>query len=357
VTVLLLSAFYAQFQSAPLAAGVLFGLKAAVFAIVIEAVQRIGRRALKGRFHFLLAAASFVAIFFFAVPFPIIIVLAGLIGWLVQGRGAGVLTPAASSLESGSDDTIVGAMARRGELSHTHPSMAKSLSILAIGAVLWGGVLLIAAALSGRDSVFVQTGLFFSKAAVVTFGGAYAVLAYVAQQAVDSYGWLRPHEMVDGLGLAETTPGPLILVLQFVGFLAAYRAPMDLPPLLAGALGALITLWVTFVPCFLWIFLGAPYIEKPRGNAALHAALSGITAAVVGVILNLSVWFGMHVLFSVVDEFSWGPIATRVPDPTSLNPAAAALSGLAILLLFRFHWSVPRLLLLCGAAGTLLKLY
>ncbi len=357
ITMLCLSALYAQFHTLPVAAGVLFGLKAAVFAIVIEALQRIAKRALKGRVSFLFAAAAFVGIFLFGIPFPVIVLAAGVSGWLLNRADPSLFALKQPEGVAGSEQTIIDAMAARGELAHTQPSWQRSLGVVIVWGTLWALPLLLAVVLVGRGSVLVQAGLFFSKAAVVTFGGAYAVLSYVAQQVVDTYGWLRPAEMVDGLGLAETTPGPLILVLQFVGFLAAYRDAHDVSPLLAGTLGALMTLWVTFVPCFLWIFLGAPYIEKLRGNTALHAALSGITAAVVGVILNLSVWFGMHVLFGTVEEVAWGPLATRLPLLSSLNPAAAVLSALAVLLLFRFHWSVPRLLAICGALGAFRTLF
>jgi chromate transporter len=201
---------------------------------------------------------------------------------------------------------------------------------------LWLGPILTLALFLGPDHVFVQEGLFFSKMAVVTFGGAYAVLAYVAQQAVDIYGWLAPGEMLDGLGLAETTPGPLIMVVQFVGYLGAFRNPGNLDPMLAGALGAMLTTWVTFVPCFLWIFLGAPYIEALRGNRALNGALSAITAAVVGVILNLAVWFGVHVVFTHVAERHFGPLRLLAPDWASLEPVALALTVAALVAMLRF---------------------
>ena len=204
--------------------------------------------------------------------------------------------------------------------------------------------------------MFVEEGVFFSKAAVVTFGGAYAVLAYIAQRAVDTYGWLRPGEMLDGLGLAETTPGPLIMVVQFVGFLGAYRNPGTLSPMLAGVLGSVVTVWVTFVPCFLWIFLGAPYIEALRGSRPLHAALSSITAAVVGVVLNLSVWFAIHTLFHEVSEHHFGALKLLLPVWSSFDAAAGVLALLAMIAVFRFHLSLPKTLAASAALGALWRL-
>jgi chromate transporter len=208
----------------------------------------------------------------------------------------------------------------------------------------------------GTDHVYVQEGVFFSKMAVVTFGGAYAVLAYMAQQAVDTYGWLAPGEMLDGLGLAETTPGPLIMVVQFVGFLGAYRNPGMLDPLLAGTLGALLTTWVTFVPCFLWIFLGAPYIERLRGNRALSAALSAITAAVVGVILNLAIWFALHVIFGSVDEVHAFGATLHVPDFTTLNPGALVLTVAALVAMLRYKIGMGPTLAVSALLGTAYEL-
>jgi len=247
-------------------------------------------------------------------------------------------------------------MAAAGELAHTKPSAARAVRVLVISLLLWWTPLLALSLALGRQSVYVQEGVFFSGAAVVTFGGAYAVLAYIAQRAVEVYGWLLPGEMLDGLGLAETTPGPLIMVVQFVGFLGAYRNPGDLPPMLAGVFGSLVTVWVTFVPCFLWIFFGAPYIEALRGNRSLHAALSAITAAVVGVILNLSIWFGLHVVFKHVTDRSYGPLHLAVPDFASIDVAAAALAALAMLAMLRFHLGLPKTLAASAALGAVWKL-
>ena len=281
VTILGLSVVYASFRELPIVAAVFFGLKAAVLAVVAEAVLRIGKRALKSRLMVVIAALAFMAIFFLGVPFPVIVLGAGGLGVLVAR-----IVPAAfpRPLAVGADGdgrTVVDAMDRRGELGHTRPSRGRTWRVLAIGIALWAVPLLALGLALGPRSVFVEEGIFFSETAVVTFGGAYAVLAYIAQRAVETYGWLRPGEMLDGLGMAETTPGPLIMVVQFVGFMGAFRNPGGLPPVLAGVLGSIVTVWVTFVPCFLWIFLGAPYIEALRGNSTLHNALSSITAAIV----------------------------------------------------------------------------
>lgn len=247
-------------------------------------------------------------------------------------------------------------MAQQGQLEHTVPSARRTFRVIATVTAIWVLPIVLCAWFWGTQSVWVTQGIFFSQTAVVTFGGAYAVLAYVAQRAVDTYGWLLPGEMLDGLGLAETTPGPLIMVVQFVGFLGAYRHPGTLDPLVAGCLGSLVTVWVTFAPCFLWIFVGAPYIEALRGNKALNAALSAITAAVVGVILNLSVWFGLHVLFHHLSESHVGPIRLYVPSWPTFDPAAFVLTLLAVIVIFRLRWSLPKTLLacaLCGLAWTL----
>ncbi|MBC7854137.1 MAG: chromate transporter, partial [Pirellulaceae bacterium] len=277
---------------------VFYGLKPAVAAIVVEAVIRIGKKVLKNNVMVAIAALAFVGIFFFELPFPVIILAAGATGFI-----GGKLWPRTFQVikqhgEGPADEQrAVDAAAER-----VRPSIARSLLVSAIWLTLWFAPLGMLALCLGSDSVYVQEGIFFSQAAVLTFGGAYSVLAYIGQEAVHRFGWLKPAEMMDGLGMAETTPGPLIMVVQFVGFMGAYRNPGDLPPLVAGMMGAVITVWVTFVPCFFWIFLGAPYIERLRGNLNLSAALSSITAAVVGVVLNLAIWFGIHVLFADVAE-------------------------------------------------------
>ena len=354
LVMLALSIVYALYSDLPLIDALFFGIKAAVLAIVVEAVLRIGRRALGNQAMYAIAALAFIAIFFFSVPFPLIVVAAALIGFLgaqfdpdrfivIRGHG-------------GADgDAVVDAALESGRLDHTRPSFGRALRVIAICLPLWFGPIILALFLLGGDDVFTQIGWFFSKLAVVTFGGAYAVLAYMAQQAVEAHGWLAPGEMLDGLGLAETTPGPLIMVVQFVGYLAAFRNPGVLDPLTAGIIGAALATWVTFVPCFLWIFLGAPYIEKLRDNQNLSAALSGITAAVVGVVLNLAVWFGMHVVFRQVGSFELGPASIPLPSLASTDIAALGLSLFAIWLTFGKHLGLFVTLGLTATAGVIVS--
>ncbi|MGH3369273.1 MAG: chromate transporter, partial [Nocardioidaceae bacterium] len=236
-------------------------------------------------------------------------------------------------------------------LHHERPSRTHTFAVIAVGLVAWGVPVGTVVALTGSSSVFTDQALFFSGAALVTFGGAYAVLAYVAQQAVEVYGWLAPGEMVRGLALAESTPGPLIMVVQFVAFLGAYRDPGTLDPWLAAVLAALLTTWVTFVPCFVFVFAGAPYVERLRGNHALSSALAGVTAAVVGVIANLAVFFALHTLFTDVESVGWGPVTLRLPDPATLDPVALGIGAVAAVLLFRLRWSVLRTLAACAGLG------
>ena len=337
LVILALSVLYAGFNDLSIVQAVFFGIKAAVLAVVVQAVMRIGSRALTNGFKIGIAVAAFIGIFFFAVPFPVIVTTAAVIGYI--GR---YLYPETFSGGEGRDkeklmdaDAIDSAVAA-GNLGHTKPSLARAIRVTSFCLVLWLGPVAILVAWLGFNNVFTQESLFFSKMAIVTFGGAYAVLAYVAQQAVSTYGWLAPGEMLDGLGMAETTPGPLIMVVQFVGFMGAYRNPGMLDPMLAGLAGAAITTWVTFVPCFLWIFLGGPYIEKLRGNKSLSAALSAITAAIVGVILNLALWFGLHVVFEKVIQQSLGPLRLYVPVWSSVEFAAIILSASAMIAMLRF---------------------
>jgi chromate transporter len=355
VAIMALSWVYALYGQVGIVAALFFGLKAAVLAIVLEAVVRIGKKALKNRVMIGLAAAAFIAIFFFNVPFPLIVLAAGVIGFF--GGRAGL---AAFQVGGGHGPTGAAADAQSllgDELpAHARPTMAESLMVSAVWLALWLVPVLALVALLGGGHVFSQIAVFFSKMAMVTFGGAYAVLAYVAQQAVETYGWLRPGEMLDGLGMAETTPGPLIMVLQFVGFMAAFRDPGGMSPLLAGTLGGLLATWVTFTPCFLWIFLGAPYIEQVRGNRALSGALSAITAAVVGVILNLAIWFAVHTLFAEVRPLRWGPVAFDAPVLPSVRPWALLLSVAAIVAMFRFKVGMIPTLVACSAAGVALYL-
>jgi chromate transporter len=356
VAILALSLLYAGYGQLPSVAALFFGLKAAVLAVVIEAVVRVGKRALTSRAHVALAAAAFLAIFLLQVPFPLVVLGAAAFGLIGQRLLPRLFPEAKPSHVDDDQQSVIGLLASSGELGHTKPSRARAGRVLLVCFTLWGLPLLLLRCSLGAGSVFVQEGLFFSQAAVVTFGGAYAVLAYIAQKAVATYEWLLPGEMLDGLGLAETTPGPLIMVVQFVGFMGAFRHPGQLPPLLAGVCGSVVTVWVTFVPCFLWIFLGAPYIEALRGSRALRAALSAITAAVVGVILNLSIWFSLHVLFRRLTEHAVGPVRLLLPELASVNLAAAVLAALSMLALFRFKLGLPKTLAASAALGAALRL-
>jgi chromate transporter len=352
VCIMVLSWIYAAFGTVGIVQALFFGLKAAVLAIVLEAVMRIGKRALKNNVMLALAAAAFVAIFFFGVPFPLIILSAAVIGY-AGGRVGHPAFNIGGGHGSTSKNAFTDADSALGEEipSHARPSTAWSLKICAIFLVLWLTPVLVLFVWLGPDNVFVQIGIFFSKMAVVTFGGAYAVLAYVAQEAVQTFGWLKPGEMLDGLGMAETTPGPLIMVLQFVGFMGAFREPGSLPPLLAGTLGGILATWVTFTPCFLWIFLGAPYVEALRGNKSLSAALGTITAAVVGVVLNLAVWFALHVLFARVDEVHRFGMTIEVPDFATINVPSLTLTIGAMIAVFRFKINMIAVLGACSVLG------
>jgi chromate transporter len=351
LVMLALAAAYASFTHLPSVAALFFGLKCAVLAVVVEAVLRLGRRALASRWHWGLAAAAFVALALFAVPFPWVVAGSALAGYLAHRGGL--------RFESAGHGSVGGAASEPGPVAAwvdaraaaLTPRWPRTLTIAAVAAALWWLPTLALWAALGRDNVWVASSLFFGKTALVTFGGAYAVLAYVAQRAVETYGWLSAGEMLDGLGLAETTPGPLILVLQFVGFLAAFREPGALSPLLAGSLGALLTLWVVFAPSFLWIFVGAPYVEALRGRRALTAALSAVTAAVVGVVLSLAVWFALHVLFAEVRSVQSGPFHLDLPVLASFDPLAAGIAALAALALFRFKLGMVWVLGLAALAG------
>jgi chromate transporter len=332
VTILALSLAYAAFQDVDVVTAVFFGLKAAVLAIVLQAVFRIGGRVLRQPASLAIAATAFVGIFFLTIPFPFIIagaLVAGLLGhrFAPEWFSAAEAAPTVDAGES---------LIRDDEAARERPPISRAFRLVVIFGTLWLAPTIVLFAVLGSDSVWFQQAQFFTGAAVVTFGGAYAVLAFVAQQAVETYGWLRPGEMLDGLGMAETTPGPLIQVVQFVGFMGAYRDHGDLPPLVAGTLAALLVTWVTFVPCFLWIFLGAPYVEALRGIRVLNAGLSAITAAVVGVILNLALWFGLHVIFDEVDEERAYGIRLLVPEWATVDLAALVLGAAAFVALFRF---------------------
>ena len=354
VSIMTLSYIYAAFGNVGFVDALFFGLKAAVLAIVIQAVVRVGKRALRNRIMISLAAIAFIAIFFFNVPFPIIIIGAGAIGYL--GAKAGQPEFAVVEHGGGKSGTAIDSMLDDRLPDHVRPTMARALKVGTLWLALWlvpVAALLIA---RGQADVFSQIAVFFSKMAMVTFGGAYAVLAYVAQQAVEHYHWLQPREMLDGLGMAETTPGPLIMVLQFVGFMAAYRDPGTLPPMVAGTLGGLLATWVTFTPCFLWIFLGAPFIEAMRGNKGLAGALSAITAAVVGVILNLSIWFALHTVFrDTVPVRAFG-LSFDKPVLASLDIVALTLAAAAAIAIFRFNVGMLIVLATSCLAGVALRL-
>jgi chromate transporter len=350
LSILVLSILYAGFQGVTFVEALFFGLKPAVMAVVVEAVIRIGRRALKNRLMVGLAALAFVGIFFFDVPFPLIVLGAGLIGYFGGRFAPGWFAVPNPHAAQGSGPTGTQAIGDA-LLEQARPSIGRAVRVLAVWLPLWLGPVAILWAALGRSNVLVSEAVFFSKTAVVTFGGAYAVLAYIAQEAVSTYGWLRPGEMLDGLGMAETTPGPLIQVVQFVGFMGAYRNPGALDPMLAGVLGSIVTTWVTYTPCFLWIFLGAPYIEYLRGNRLLSSALSAITAAVVGVILNLAVWFSLHTLFGTVGERQIGPVRLYVPEWQTLDVASLGIAVVAFLALFRFKIGMLPTLALCAALG------
>jgi chromate transporter len=347
IALLGLSALYVGAGSTTFVTGLFAGLAPAVIAIVVQAVQRVGKRALHHPILVAMAIASFVALTAFQIAFPIVIVAAAAIGWAVGQR-----VPAfAQSKGHDADPDAPEPLISDDALHHDAPSKKRGLKILALGLVLWFTPVAVAAVLFSRDSVFVDQGLFFSGAAVVTFGGAYAVLAYVAHQAVHVFGWLKAGEMVRGLALAESTPGPLIMVVQFVAFVGAYRNPGSLDPWVAAVLASLLVTWVTFVPCFLFIFLGAPYVERLRNNQHLTAALTGITAAVVGVIANLAVFFTLHTLFDRTRAVGWGPVELDVPVLSSWDPTAFAITAVALALIFWRGWSTLRTLGACAALG------
>lgn len=357
LAILALSYLYVLLGQLPLIEGIFFGLKAAVLAVVVQAVVRVGSRALKNNVMRGIAVAAFVAIFFLDAPFPLIVLAAGVGGYiggrsgLPQFKGGGGHGPAVGDIVHDRDTALGEALP-----DHARPNLGWSLRICAILSFLWLAPVAALFLILGPDHVFTHIATFFSQMAVVTFGGAYAVLAYVAQEAVGTFGWLRPGEMLDGLGMAETTPGPLIMVTQFVGFLAAFRDAGTMAPLLAATLGAILTTWVTFVPCFLWIFGGAPFIERLRGNKALSAALTAITAAVVGVIFNLAIWFAIHTLFSQTMAVRSPTGSFDVPIPASINVAAVVMALAAAFAIFRFKQGVLPVLAGCAMLGAIYTL-
>jgi len=349
VSLSLLSWIYAVFGAVGPVAAAFFGLKAAVLAVVLEAIVRVGKRALKTTAHLAIAAAAFVALFFFALPFPLVILAAGVSGFVLHRFAPDAL--AAVVAHAASTGAVIDDAFARAIPAHVKPSARRFALVALVGAVVWLGP--VGALYAIHADVFAQIGAFNAKMAVVTFGGAYAVLAYMAQQAVETYHWLKPSEMLVGLGFAETTPGPLISVVDFVGFLAAFRAPGALSPTLAGLLGGTLAMWTTFVPSFLWIFLGGPYVEALIGNKALNAALSAITAAVVGVILNLAVWLSLHTLFASVVTVRAGPLHVNLPLLASVSWPALVLSLGAVIAMFRLKAGMVTTLLACSALGVL----
>jgi chromate transporter len=347
VALMVLSAVYAKWGATTAVTAIFAGLAPAVLAIVSQALWRIGKRALKNRLLIGIATSAFTALFVFEVAFPIVIAVAAAIGYSVSRVWPGVFPAKTPPGVDHSPAPLIADDALHGE----RPSLSRAIKILAVGLLLWLTPVVLAGAIFGRSNVFVDQGLFFSTTAVVTFGGAYAVLSFVAQRAVDIYHWLLPGEMINGLALAETTPGPLIMVVQFVGFLGAYRNPGDLNPWVAGVLGATLVVWVTFVPCFLFVFLGAPHIEQLRHNQRLSAALSGVTAAVVGVIANLSIYFSIHTLFSSTQRHDFGPVHLVAPLWSTMSPRAVLVTLLAFLLVFRYRLAVLRVLGVCAVVG------
>jgi chromate transporter len=348
LALLALSALYVGFGDTGAIAALFTGLGAAVVAIVAQAVVRVGKRALHHRLLVGIAIAAFIALAVFATPFPVVIAAAALIGWLAARRIPGFGHAGHEEAAEGpgpliSDDAL-----------HTEaPSTARTLRTLGLGLVVWTAPIALAALLTGAASVYTAQGLFFAGTALVTFGGAYAVLAFVAQQAVQTFGWLTAGDMVRGLALAETTPGPLIMVVQFVAFLGAYANPGPLTPWTAGVIASLLVTWVTFVPSFLFIFLGAPYIERLRGNQALAGALTGITAAVVGVIANLALYFATNTLFARTVNLDAGALAVHLPDLATLRWAPLVIVAIASALIFALRWPVLRVLGISAALGLL----
>jgi len=339
---LALSIVYATLGDVPVVAALFFGLKCAVLVLVVEALLRVAKRALKGAAPWALAAAAFLALAVFAVPFPFVVLGALVIGYAAPGAFAAAGHGTAKDGPPALLDAAIAA--EPGRIAAMAPA-ARRAGLVALVVWLWPVVLLMGVGVWG------DIAWFFSKMAVVTFGGAYAVLAYVAQEAVEHYRWLTAPEMLAGLGLAETTPGPLILVLQFVGFLAGYRDS----GILGGVGGSLLTLLVTFAPCFAWIFLGAPFVERMHEAPRLKGALAGVTAAVVGVIANLALWFGLRVIFAEVTRVPLGPASIDLPALATVQPAALALALLAAVLLFRFKLGLAKTLAVSAAAGLALS--
>lgn len=328
VVIMTLAAIYSIYGKVPLVEALFYGIKAAVLVIVVEALLRVAKKALSQKLHWMIAGFAFIGIFFFSIPYPLIVLMAGLFGWFLGTT-----------------------QVEQHVVDMAHVSARKTLGTIVSWLAIWL-LPLLAFTWLGAPDLLVEVGQFFSTLAIVTFGGAYAVLAYMAQDVVVQFGWLSAGEMVDALGLAETTPGPLILVTQFVGFLAGFKEG----GLLLGLTAALVALWVTFAPCFLWIFAGAPYIEWISNQPRLKGALKAITAAVVGVILNLSIWFALHVLFTTVSRKQLGPLTLWRPDLSTIEWVALALFLISCFLVFRLHWGIIRILLVASVLGAALRL-
>lgn len=357
VAIMALSIVYALYHRTHLVDAIFYGIKPAVLAIVAQAVIRIGSRALRTPTMRTIAACSFIAIFFLHISFPAIVAAALLVGLLGASARHGLFRTNAAHGASHAHAQERPPLLPDDAVLPVSRSPFRAVRVTLLGLVLWLGPLWGVMLLFGRDSVLAESGLFFSKAALVTFGGAYAVLGYVAQHAPE-VGWLQPGEMLDGLGMAETTPGPLIMVLQFVGFMAGYRDPastgaaLELSPLLSGILGATLATWVTFAPCFLWIFVGAPYMERLRHSPRLGDALGCVTAAVVGVVLNLAVWFTLNTVFARgTSPRRAGPFTLDVPVWDSFDPFAALLAGLALVLVFKLRWGLLAVIASSATAG------
>lgn len=347
LVLLALSVLYVGYGSTTAVVALFAGLAPAVLAIVAQAVVRVASKALSHPAFVALAVGAFVALAAFSVPFPVVIAAAAAAGWGLSRWWPAALRGPVPADEREAEPPLIPDDALHAEA----PSRRHAAKVLAIGLLAWGVPLGVVALTTGTGSVLTHQGLFFSGTALVTFGGAYAVLAFVAQKAVEVYGWLGPGEMVRGLALAETTPGPLIMVVQFVAFVGAYRDPGTLDPWVAAFLAAMLTTWVTFVPCFIFIFLGAPYVERLRGNRSLSAALAGITAAVVGVIANLAFFFAVHTLFRRTHVLDWGPVHLVAADPGSVRVLAVVIALLAAVLIFGMRWSVLRTLGACALIG------
>ncbi len=351
LSILVLSIVYALWKDVAIVQGIFYGIKPAVLAIVIGAVIKIGKKALKNEVMVGMAVLAFIAIFFFKIGFPVIIIAAGLLGFV----GGKICEEKFLVIKGHADikDGEEGLIDRL--IQTTKPSLSRTFKTAAFWLVLWLLPVVVLALTLGMENIFTKQGLFFSKSALVTFGGAYSVLAYISQQAVETYGWLQPGEMLDGLGMAETTPGPLIQVVQFVGFMGAFRNAGSLDPVLAGVLASVLVTWVTFVPSFLFIFTGAPYIEHLRGNKSLTTALSGITAAVVGVILNLGIWFSLHTLFKKVGELNYGVLHVPLPDWATVDWGAVIITCAALVMYFGIKWDMLKTIGASVALGLVIE--